>query len=311
MDQGVTAAREQPMYVLASRQHGLLAKAQLLRVWSARQINTRVTQGLLIPLRPNVYRLATAPRSWQQELLAVCFSYGHPTVASHRSGGSLWWLDGVPSQRIEVTVPHHRSGRMPGVVTHRAAMPDTDMTWRFSIPVTKPERTLIDLSSVVGSDTLERALDEALRHGHTTIAKLQQRLQATRQGGGRRLRILRQLVAERGPGFRPGDTQWEDRLYGWIVKGGLPAPKRQHWVVVNGERRCLDLAYPEPKIVIEYDGWDTHRLRRHFDDDRVRTADLQLAGWLVLAFTSRSTEPEVVSKVGKALAQRAGTRSVE
>jgi very-short-patch-repair endonuclease len=66
------------------------------------------------------------------------------------------------------------------------------------------------------------------------------------------------------------------------------------------------MAYPAMKVAIEFDGWDAHRLRRHFDDDRARTIELQLAGWLVLPFTSRSTETDVVDAVRRALAQRSG-----
>ena len=138
----------------------------------------------------------------------------------------------------------------------------------------------------------------------TTILSLDAQLRSTPHGGWRRLRALRRLVDERGAGYRPGDTYWEDRLYRWIVAAGLPPPQRQCWVVVGGDRRRLDLAYPGQKIAIEFDGWDTHRLRRHFDEDRARTIELQLAGWFVLAFTSRSTPAEVADKVRRALAQR-------
>jgi very-short-patch-repair endonuclease len=290
---------------IARAQYGLVTRAQLLRVWTPKQIKLRLAQGLLILIRPNVYRVTGVPGSWRQRLLAVCLSYGGPTVASHRSATRLWLLDGVPSQKLEVTIPPQRSGRMPGVITHRSAATDQDMTRRFDVPVTTIERTLIDLSGVVSLDTLERALDDALRQGHTTITKLDRRLLSMGIGGPRRIRTLRHLVAERGPGYRPGDSSWEDRLYRWIVEARLPPPQRQCWVVVHaGQRRRLDLAYPAERIAIEYDGWDSHRQRRHFDDDRVRTIDLQLEGWLVLPFTSRSTADEVVAKVGRALATR-------
>jgi hypothetical protein len=289
---------------VARGQYGLVTWHQLLAVWSPPQIETRVRRRLLLPLRPKVYRMAGVPISWEQDVLGTCLSYGATTVASYRSAARLWRLDAVPSVKVEVTVPPARSGRMPHVTTHRSLVPAGDATMRFDIPVTAIERTLIDLTAVVSADTLERALDDALRIGHTTVARLDRRLSAMPAGGRRRLETIRLLVAERRTD-QPGANGWEDRIARWIVEAGLPPPRRQFWVVVNGTRRCLDAAYPGPRIAIEFDGWDSHRLRRHFDDDRVRTIDLQLAGWIVLPFTSRSTAADVVDKVGRALARRA------
>jgi hypothetical protein len=251
--------------------------------------------------------MAGVPRSWGQTLLSACLSYGTTTVASHRSAARLWLLDAVPSVKVEVTVSPTRSGRMPDVMTHRSYVAASDATRRFDIPATGIERTLIDLTAVVGGDTLERALDEALQLGHTTAERLDGRLSATPAGGGRRLKALRGLVAERRS-CQPGANDWEDRISRWIVGAGLPAPQRHCWIVLNGTRRCIDLAYAELRIAIEFDGWDSHRLRRHFDDDRVRTIDLQLAGWIVLPFTSRSTQADVVDKVSRALARRASAQ---
>jgi hypothetical protein len=306
MEPGVSDEAEAAIDAVARCQYGLITRAQLLVSLSRWEVESRLKRGLLVRVRPGVYRWPGVPQTWAHEALAVCLSYGGAAVASHRTAARLWDLDEVPSHRIEVTLPAGRSGRMPRVITHRAETAVAEMTRRLHIPVTTVERTLIDLTSVASNATLERAVDDALRHGHTTIAKLDRRLVSMPAGGGRRLRALRRLVAERGTGYQPGDNDWEDRLSRWIVAAGLPAPCRQCWVIVNGARRRLDIAYPDSKIAIEYDGWDTHRLRRHFDDDRVRTIELQLAGWLVLPFTSRSPEADVVDRVGRALAQRLG-----
>jgi very-short-patch-repair endonuclease len=291
---------------LAQAQHGLITRQQLGRYLSPSEVDSRLKRGVLLRVRPGVYRLPGVPQTWTQEVLAVCLSYAGSTVASHRSAARLWALEGVPSQRLEVTVRTGRSARMPGVISHRAEVMSSDATHRCQVPVTTIERTLIDLSGVVSAASLERAVDDALRQGHTTVVKLAKRLQPVHPGRGRRLATLRRVVAERGPGYRAGDSDWEDRLYRWIVNAGLPRPERQCWVVVDGTRRRLDLAYPDVKVAIEFDGWETHQLRRHFDDDRVRTIALQLAGWLVLLFTSRSTEGDVVDKVRRALANRSG-----
>jgi predicted transcriptional regulator of viral defense system len=197
---------------LARAQHGLITRAQLNLSTSLWEIESRLRRGLLLGVRPGVYRWPGVPQTWPQEVLAVCLSYGGATVASHRSAARLWALEGVPAQRLEVTIHASRSGRMSGVVSHRGLLAVSDMTQRLQVPATTIERTLIDLSSVVSDATLERAVDDALRQGHTTVMDLDRRLQAMPHGGSRRLRALRRLVAERGPGYQAGETDWEDRL---------------------------------------------------------------------------------------------------
>jgi len=54
-------------------------------------------------------------------------------------------------------------------------------------------------------------------------------------------------------------------------------------------------------IVIEYDGWDFHSTRLAFDADRARANELEVIGWTVLRFTSRSSDATVVTIVSAAL----------
>ena len=49
--------------------------------------------------------MAGAPATWHQRLMAACLVGGPGAVASHRSAGALWGLDGLAPGPIEVTVP--------------------------------------------------------------------------------------------------------------------------------------------------------------------------------------------------------------
>ena len=77
----------------------------------------------------------------------------------------------------------------------------------------------------------------------------------------------------------------------------LPAPTQQHWVRFGSDKFRLDLAYPEAKLAIEYDGWDTHKTRTAFDADRRRDRILQVNGWVVLRLTSKTSDAEIVETV--------------
>ena len=102
---------------------------------------------------------------------------------------------------------------------------------------------------------------------------------------------------ERGTEAIQAESRPELRVLRVLAAGGLAAPVQQHWVKVGDDRFRLDLAYPEAKVAIEYDGWDAHRSRSAFDSDRRRDRVLQLAGWVVLRLTSQTPDAELVATV--------------
>ena len=79
----------------------------------------------------------------------------------------------------------------------------------------------------------------------------------------------------------------ESRVRVRLVLAGLPVPVCQH-VVLDGRRFVarVDLAWPEWKVALEYDGHD-HTLddRRGHDVDRLD--ELRRLGWVVITVTSR------------------------
>ena len=302
------ASSHRSLAPFAFTQYGLVTAEQALQRMSRREFNRRVRDGRLERIRPTVYRCEGAPPSWEQELFGVCLRLGAPAVASHRSAARLWRLEAAASDRLEVTVPPGKSARLVGVTVHHGVLLSSDRTRRFRIPVTSAAMTIIHLANEVGADILELAFDDALRQRHFTVSQVDGRLTRLAGRGRHQLRVLRRLIAERGPGYVPGDSDREDRTYRWIVAAGLPRPVRQYPVILNGQLRRIDLAYPDLKIAIEFDGWEHHQTRRRFDEDRARTIDLQLAGWLMLQFTSRTSRTAVVDKVRQARDQREAAR---
>ena len=123
--------------------------------------------------------------------------------------------------------------------------------------------------------------------------------------GGRRARWVFDLA---DPGAQsPPESELRVRL----VLAGLPRPVAQHPVrLASGLVLHPDLAWPEFRVAIEYDG------RWHADDeqlhrDRQRLNQLVGAGWLVLHVTSRRLRhdfPSLVREVQAALARRGWRR---
>jgi very-short-patch-repair endonuclease len=56
-------------------------------------------------------------------------------------------------------------------------------------------------------------------------------------------------------------------------------------VTQQGARPRVDFAWPDRNLVVEVDGWQAHRTRVAFQDDRSNTNRLQLAGNIVLRYT--------------------------
>lgn len=97
----------------------------------------------------------------------------------------------------------------------------------------------------------------------------------------------------------------ETRLRLLLVRAGLPRPVPQH-PVVDRHRRILwlDLAYPEQRLGIEYDGGDHFATPEAARADAQRHTRLVALGWRVLRYTAEEMrrEPErIVAEVRHAL----------
>src|SRR5690606_31308174 len=76
-----------------------------------------------------------------------------------------------------------------------------------------------------------------------------------------------------------------------VIADGLPEPVVQ-WQVFDGSRLVgrVDLAYPELKIAIEYDG-DGHRTdKEQWRRDIRRQRELERLGWIVIHLTESDLE---------------------
>jgi very-short-patch-repair endonuclease len=287
---------------LARKQLGLVSRRQALELLTADQIRRRLRTHALEAVRPGVYRIAGAPESWEQAVLGACLAVPG-SAASFRCAAALWGLERFRRDLVEITVPERERRRLEGVIVHDSAVvgPLHRATVGV-IPVTSPARTLCDLTAVETRWPVERAVDEALRKKLVTLRTLT-RVAAALEGRGRmRCTVMREILEARAPGFHPGESDPELRIMKLLARAGLPAPMPQHRVRLGKRTIRIDLCYPEQKIAIEYDGWDHHRGRQAFDDDRARANDLVLLGFRVLRFTSKSTDQTIVDTVATALA---------
>ncbi|MHB8671294.1 MAG: hypothetical protein ACYDAD_12200 [Acidimicrobiales bacterium] len=232
-------------------------------------------------LLPGVYSLAGERPDRRRELLSALLWAGDEAVLSHRAAGWVLGLDGIPSCEAELWAP--RSGTPSKVIVHRGVVGPQERSTSGGLRHTNAIRTLIDLASVVGDDTLELALESALRKDPSHEAEL--RLAA---GGNQRgSRRLRRVLARREPGAPPTGSELETRYLQVIRTVEVPPPLRQY-EVLEGER-CLgrlDLCWPEVGLWVELDGRKWHDRPQALLYDRHRQNELAShLQWVPLRFT--------------------------
>jgi very-short-patch-repair endonuclease len=247
--------------------------------------------------------MSGVPRSWRQDVLAACLAAGEGAAASHHAAGCLWCLPGFEPIAIEISVPRGRRPRPNGVRVHQVDLPSADVTLVEAIPVTTPARTLLDLASVAPADTVEEALDDALRRRLVTVARLRWRLDEL--GPRRGVAIIRRFLNARSVPADGVQSVLETRLLRLIRRAGLPRPVAQHRVRDRGRLIAIvDFAYPEKRLAIEVDGYRWHSGRARWQRDLARRNALTRLGWRVIHFTAHDLDsnPEgTIAAIAEAL----------
>src|SRR5689334_13005460 len=89
---------------LARRQHGLVTRSQARDVVARHTLERRLRAQRLAPVRRCVYRVARAPHTWAQHLLAACFAAGPEACVSFRSAAAIRTLEGFDRSGLEITL---------------------------------------------------------------------------------------------------------------------------------------------------------------------------------------------------------------
>ena len=277
---------ESDLRLLAAEQFGAFSREQAIAAGvTASSITRRVSSGAWERVMPGVYVVVGAPDSDRRRAMAAALWAGPGSVVSHGTAGRLWGIPGARAARTELWVPLPRDPKHAEVVVHRGSRIDrADRTKSGPIPITTPERTLIDLAARMEDDPLAAAMESIFRQGLGRPERLAARLGTLVASGRPGAARLQELLAARGNG-RALESALEVRIWCWLQRSGLSLPVRQHWVTTSGGRYRLDFAWPERKLALECDGWELHGDRRAFGKDRERVSDLAASGWRLLVVT--------------------------
>lgn len=188
-----------------------------------------------------------------------------------------------PDEPVDVIVPAGtRFGPLAGLRVHSATLDGGDLRRVDGMTVTSPERTCWDIARWLYVVEAMVVIDSLL--ARRVVALDQLREYALRRAGDRGWRTLMRAVRLADAG---AESPQESRVRVRLVLAGLPRPETQYVVTHNGRFIArLDLAWPEYKVAVEYDGlW--HDDPEQFHRDRQRLNRLLGGDWIVLHVTAK------------------------
>jgi hypothetical protein len=219
-------------------------------------------------------------------------------------GRSAATLLGAPApayaEPVTVVVPPGLPWAGPrGVRVHRRAVRPAEIRENEDgVRYTVPSRTAWDVGALESTATAVGVLDAMVRAGQVHPGELVDLLRSGAGGwGSRRVRRAFELI----------DGRAESPPESWVrvacAISGLPAPVPQYEVVEDGVWLArVDLAWPEARLIVEYEG------EYHFDGlqlarDDSRLSALVAAGWRVIRLAAHDLRSmdDVVRRIQDAL----------
>ncbi len=171
----------------------------------------------------------------------------------------LWGVWQKWPRRFEVVVAGDR--RPAGLLVHQSStLVRRDILIVEGLRVTSPARTLLDTAARLRPEQLTRAINDLRLRQLLTVEQLADVL--ARNPHHRAVTLLRPHLEVAQP--EPTRSVLEDRFLPLLRRHELPTP------IINthvcGYR--VDAYFPQQRLIVELDGWGSHRTRHRFVEDR-------------------------------------------
>jgi hypothetical protein len=293
--------RDAAAAALAAHQHGNITAGQL----SALGFNPAAVQHRIVSAR--IFRVHHGVYAWGRPLhlpleraAAAVLACGPAALLSHGGALMLWDFGLRWPDRFDVTLP--AGDRRPrNITTHRArGLTRADITVQHGIPCTSPARTVLDCLPATPASARVRLVQNALLTPYLTRGALADA--AARFDHHPGTRIVAPML-----GLSETRSPIEDEFLAFCAGYGLPTPRTN--VLVAGH--LVDALFAEHRLIVELDGWDTHRERWSFESDRDRDADTLAIGISTVRVTRerlRGSPQREAARLWRILDQRANGR---
>lgn len=299
------AELDRQLATIAATNHSIITLADVIAAGGTQDhADRRVRNGRWERLGLGVYRIAGVAETYESKVLGAVLAAGPGAIASHRCAARLLGLGFVKADP-ELSIRRGRRHRPEGVLVHESSDLDRCGVRRVDgIPVTDPNRTVLDLGRFVRPPALRRAAEAARRAELVTWSTLGHALAAHARQGRHGITRLREVVSAGMLVDGLTDTDSELMALTLIREAGLPDPVLHHQVRnADGDLLAeLDLAWVERKAAIEIDG-SVHLDPAVRRKDDARDAHLRSLGWTIrrVWFEIPLTEPAVFLQIVRSL----------
>jgi len=227
--------------------------------------------------------------------MAAVLASGTEAVLSHWSAAALWGIRPNSRTRIDVTVPRVSRSSDP-IRRHVSLLPADEVTVENGIPVTTVPRTIFDLSATEPLDVVKALLREAKYlelHDRLSLWDLVERYPGRR--GVRKVKGA--LEALKDEPLDEYKSRFEERFAPFLARHSLPRTRFNQWILLGDKRIQVDCLWPDQRQIVELDGWEGHKSRSAFREDRARDRRLLVAGYGVthLTWNQLDDEPEKIA----------------
>jgi very-short-patch-repair endonuclease len=174
---------------------------------------------------------------------------------------------------------------------HHKALPLDEITVNEGIPVTTVPRTIFDLAASEPLDVVKAMLREAEfleLHDRLSLWDLVERYPGRR--GIRKVKIALEALKDEPTDERK--SRLEERFVPFLRHHHLPLPRFNNWILSDDKRFQVDCLWPDRRQIVELDGWQGHKTRTAFREDRARDRRLHVAGYGVTRLTWNQLDDE-------------------
>lgn len=271
---------------LLVRRKGLVVRREAYAGGISRHLlDDRVDAGVLVVVHEGVLRHAAVPMTHDMRLLAAVLAAGPDAVLSHRAAAALHGFPDVRRVRPEVTTPHTDLPLLHGVDVHRAVrLRPFERTVVRGIPVTAKGKTALDYCALtpfhIAQEVIAQAVVMKVLAPEAIVTTLER---STGRG-------VRGTTTLRGVGLTLDelrDLESVLELHGaqQIELARVPPPVRQHELVCSDGRAVrLDLAWPELRVGLDWDGKRWHGTPARKRRTRERHESIVASDWAHLQY---------------------------
>jgi hypothetical protein len=286
------------VHSFAAKQGGHVTWAQLIETgMTTRTISRWIAAGKLVRVYRGVYAVGHLQSNPINAAHAALLAGGPDSALAGSCALVLWEVWRYWPKRLEIVLAGDR--RPTGLTVHHSTtLRQRDITTVQDLRVTSPARTLLDTAPRLTPTQLTRAVNDLRLRNRLTIEQLSDTLE--RNPTHRAVTLLQPHLEFAQD--EPTRSVLEDRFLPLLRKYGLPTPR------INVPR-CgfrVDAHFPDHKLIVELDGWGTHRFKTAFLEDRRQDFRILLEeGIVTVRLPFEDVNDENVLRLARLLERRA------